>query len=360
MSFDLERFFIDIFKPRKGNEVVTIMYDLPHDGIKDNPEWKERREMAERWCKSIGDFGRKLDIKVNHPVTYLATGNNNGNLPEICLVDKEEKNMLDQIKKSTIIISMPEYSATAPLYLIAKELKDLRSGSMPGVAPFMEESGLSADYSKIKEQGEMLTPLFEKSRGAQVTFSTGESCYFDLSSKNIVYPDDGNLCPENAGTDYCLSNLPAGEVCTVPNENHDSQTDGELPVQYGENRIIFEIKHNKIVKIRGNEKKVKELEIFFDHDPARRNIAEFAVGINESARVTGAVLEDEKAGFHWAYGRSDHLGGKVGVSSFFSPENVVHTDIVYARGCPIIASKVDLVLDDGSIKTIIIDGDFIL
>ena len=31
------------------------------------------------------------------------------------------------------------------------------------------------------------------------------------------------------------------------------------------------------------------------------------------AEVTGCVLEDEKAGFHWAFGRSDHLGGVVGV-----------------------------------------------
>ena len=47
MLFDLEKFFIDIFKPRQGNEVVTVMYDLPHGDIKDNLEWKERREMAE-------------------------------------------------------------------------------------------------------------------------------------------------------------------------------------------------------------------------------------------------------------------------------------------------------------------------
>jgi len=69
------------------------------------------------------------------------------------------------------------------------------------------------------------------------------------------------------------------------------------------------------------------------------------------------VLEDEKAGFHWAYGRSDHLGGKTGVDAFLNPDNVVHTDIVYAKGCPIIASKVEMILDDGSTQVVVLDGE---
>ena len=55
--------------------------------------------------------------------------------------------------------------------------------------------------------------------------------------------------------------------------------------------------------------------------------------------MTGNVLEDEKAGFHWAYGRSDHLGGTVGVDKFASLDTVVHNDIVYARGNPIMVTR---------------------
>ena len=62
---------------------------------------------------------------------------------------------------------------------------------------------------------------------------------------------------------------------------------------------------------------------FFDADPARANIAEVAFGVNDMAEVTGCVLEDEKAGFHWAFGRSDHLGGVVGVDDFVSPADVL-------------------------------------
>jgi len=37
MAFELKRLFADVFNPRKG-EIVTILYDVPHDHIKDNKE----------------------------------------------------------------------------------------------------------------------------------------------------------------------------------------------------------------------------------------------------------------------------------------------------------------------------------
>ena len=61
-----------------------------------------------------------------------------------------------------------------------------------------------------------------------------------------------------------------------------------------------------------------------------------AFGCNDKAVVSGSILEDEKVtGFHWAYGRSDHIGGITGVSSFKDPGNVVHQDIVYPKDSPI-------------------------
>ena len=89
------------------------------------------------------------------------------------------------------------------------------------------------------------------------------------------------------------------------------------------------------------------------------NIAELAFGCNEQAVVTGNVLEDEKAGFHWAYGRSDHLGGTVGVKAFQKPENVVHQDIVYAKGNPIQVAEAVIVGSSGN-KPVIRDGAYLV
>ena len=360
MGFNMKQFFMDIFKPIPGEERIMVLYDTPHDRIKDNRDWEERRLMAERWHRAIDQFKNSLNLELLPIVTYAATGTHNGNLPETCRVGNLDRNFLKEIENATIIIAMTEYSATAPLYLIAKKLSRLRVGSMPGVAPFMEDTGLSADYLKLNGIGKKLAPLFENASAADVTFSSGETCRFDLSRKNIVYVDDGNLPPENAGTDYCLSNLPAGEVCCVPNEGSDSQTRGKLPVQIGEHKLVLTIEQNRIGQIEGNTEAAAELTSIFDVDPARRNIAEFAIGINDRATVTGNVLQDEKAGFHWAYGRSDHLGGTVGVDAFRSPDTVEHTDIVYAKGNPIVAERIDLIQDDGSIVTVMKKGELIL
>ena len=97
---------------------------------------------------------------------------------------------------------------------------------------------------------------------------------------------------------------------------------------------------------------------FFDADPARANIAEVAFGVNDKAEVTGEVLEDEKAGFHWAFGRSDHLGGVVGVDYFESPENVVHQDIVYAKGNPIQVERATIIHPDGRQVVVIDEAEY--
>jgi hypothetical protein len=230
MAFDLETFFYDIFKPEEG-ENVTIMYDFPHDHIKDNIDWKARRLMAEEWREKLNNI-KKYKINVKPIASYPATGSDNSDLPSTCQWGGKDVNIEEVIKKSSIILSMSEFSATAPLYYHALKSNKLRVGSMPGVARSMEETALSANYQQIANLGKELKVILDPAIGAEVEFSTGHKCYFDLS-KSSFYIDDGILYPEKAGDEYCLSNLPAGEVYCVPNENADSKTNGELPQKIG-------------------------------------------------------------------------------------------------------------------------------
>jgi hypothetical protein len=356
MAFNFEKFFDDIFKPQKG-EVVAVMYDLPHGAIADNPEWQERRDMAEEWRQKLEQIAAKKDITVTPTITYYATGGNNADLPVNCIIDGRETGFSEIINKASIIIAMPEFSATAPLYYLAKESDKLRVASMPGVAKFMEESGLSADYAAISQKCKKIEKIFNRATGAEVEFSSGHKCYFDLPLENPGMIDDGILHPERAGTELAVSNLPAGEVYCVPNESEDSGTEGELPQKLGDEIIVYQIKNNRVQDVKGKSAAAAELRRKFREDPGWRSIAEFAIGLNDKAKVTGIILEDEKAGFHWAYGRSDHFGGKNGVENFISPENVVHTDIVYAKGNPVVCSKLDMIFPDNTRQTLIIDGE---
>jgi len=359
MAFNLEKLFVDVFAPRPG-EVVTVMHDLPHGDIRDNPEWQDRRHMADDWHAQIAAFSMKYGMVVNPIATYNATGSHNSNMPEYGLWGGQHISIEDILKNSTIIISTTEYSATAPLIRLSKKYVNVRAASMPGVTRGMELTALAADYAKVAAVCKQLTPLFRKADGIEVMFSTGHRCYFDISNHTSVFVDNGILHPGMDRDADRVKNLPSGEVCTCPNESKDSRTAGEIPVFCDGEVIVLLVDANRIIDVKGGGPVADQKRQEFASEPALRNIAEVAIGCNESAAVTGNVLEDEKAGFHWAFGRSDFLGGKVGVEDFSSPEKVYHEDIVYARGNPIVCKRLDFVSQNGERTTAIIDGSLVL
>ena len=355
MSFSLEKLFVDVFAPRK-DESVTIMLDLPHAEIHDTQEWRERRKMAEEWHQEMVQFSKKYGINVNPVVTYDATGMQNSDLPEYGMLEGNRVRLEDIARDSTIIISMTQFSASAPLIAFTKRYENLRVASLPTVNKSMEATGLSADYDLIAETCAQLAPLFDQSVGIEVLFSSGHTCYFDKSDRKPAILDNGRLHPGAEKGAFRFRNLPSGEVCITPNESPTSKTKGEIPVSYNGELIVFVVKNNQIIDVRGDSPIAVSLRDEFRNEKALRNIAEVAIGCNDKAVVTGNILEDEKAGFHWAYGRSDHLGGSIGSKDFSTPNKVLHQDIVYAKGNPIVCSRLDFVFPDGTKHTVIRDG----
>ena len=355
MSFSLEKMFVDVFAPQ-GGESITVMYDLPHNDIHDTQEWWERRQMAEEWHHEMMQFSKKYDLKINPVVSYQATGVHNGLLPEYGLSEGNKVRLDNVARDSNIIISMPQFSASAPLIAFTKKYESLRVASLPTVNRMMQDTGLSADYDQVAKTCARLAPLFNQADGIKVTFSTGHSCYFDISDHKLVIQDNGRLHPDAGKDDFRFRNLPSGEVCTTPNECKGSKTQGEIPVRYEDELAIMIVKNNQIIDVIGIGPITAEKRTLFQGEKALRNIAEVAIGCNDKAVVTGNILQDEKAGFHWAYGRSDQLGGTVGPKDFSASNKVSHQDIVYAKGNPIVCERLDFIFPDGTRKTVIRDG----
>jgi hypothetical protein len=353
MAFQLENFFVDVFAPQ-ADEVLTIMYDLPHGEIQDNPAWQERREMAIEWHQKINTFAQNYDLSDNPIVTYEATGAPARDLPEFGQSEGNTVRLEENVKDSTILISMPQFSATAPLLVLTRKYENLRVASMPLVSKAMEETGLSADYNKVARTCTRLAPLFEQADGIDVLFSTGNTCYFDKSDHKPARQDNGRLHPGKEA--FRLRNFPSGEVFVVPNESSESKTMGEIPVRYGSEIAIFVVEKNRIVDVRGDGPMAAQKRQEFHEEKALCNIAEVAIGCKDKAAVTGNLLEDEKAGFHWAYGRSEFLGGTVSPKDFSAPNKVLHQDNVYAKGNPIVCQRFDFIFPDGTRKTAIEDG----
>jgi hypothetical protein len=356
--FDLNKLLIDVFDPQPG-ELVAVVVDEPTDRVPDNDGWKARREMAADWREAFVALGAERGFEVRPLVSFAATGANNADLPERGGMAGEDIELVQVLGGSTLVVAMTEFSATAPLAHIAEAHDDFRAASMPGVEKRMENTALAADYAKVAARCRAISDALDGAQLCDVLFTTGHRCWFDLRQRSAEL-DDGFL-PRGKEGDPII-NLPSGETFIVPYEGEihglPSWTAGTIPVVEDEEMVLFHVVANCIQVVEGDGPVAERYAEYFNDDPARSNIAEVAFGVNDMAEVTGCVLEDEKAGFHWAFGRSDHLGGVVGVDDFSSPDNVVHQDIVYAAGNPIQIERADVIHPDGRRITIIENGEY--
>ena len=353
---DLHKLFTDVFHP-EPDETVAIIADVPHGELRDHQAWQERREMAAEWRAAWVSLGEQIGFDVLPLITFPATGTHNGNLP------LDNIPLRDGLARATIVNALTQFSATAPLSAWARSHSDFRAASLPGVARRMEETALSADYSEVARRCQILMDTLSKAEYAQVSFTTGHKWTVDLRFRE-AHKDDGQLPREKANSAFPIINLPSGESFQVPYEGErdgePSRTEGEIHVSDNGDIIVFRVENNRIVDIEGKTTQAARLKAYFNEDPMRANIAEFALGCNPKAVVWGNVLEDEKAGFHWAYGRSEHLGGTIGPEHFKSPAHIVHEDIVYAKDSPIQVASLLLISADGKTREIIQDSAYLV
>ncbi len=187
--FDVEKLLKDVFDPQAGEHVI-VMVDLPHDGISDNSEWRERREMAEEWREVMARLGRDGGFSVSPMLTFPATGANNADLPASGWLEGEDVELEPTLIAATLVIAMTEFSATAPLSVLADRREDFRAASMPGVLRRMQESALAADYSEVARRCQEIAEAMRGAALADVLFSTGHRCWFDLRHRESEV-DDG-------------------------------------------------------------------------------------------------------------------------------------------------------------------------
>jgi leucyl aminopeptidase (aminopeptidase T) len=332
------KLFNDVFAPKSGENILFLV-DLPHDNIKDNKKWADRRDMAKDWFETFKKMGDKKGFSVEI-FNYNATGLHNTPL---------SKEILDLARKKDLVIAMTEFSASSSLFKLSNEKNaKVRCASMPTIEKRMEKTALKADYKQVQRDAASLEKILEKADSAVVNFSTGDRIYLDL--RNRIAKREAGDCTKPG---QCI-NLPSGEAWKVPyeaspdeiDEFGESKTEGIIPQNVDGELIRYKIKNNRIVEIIGEGEKAEEMRKFFSENETRRNIAEFAIGCNPDAIVTGNILEDEKcSGLHIGYAMSTQLGGKV--------KSDMHEDIVFTKGCPIEATKVTLINKDGTTTEII-------
>ena len=209
--------------------------------------------------------------------------------------------------------------------------KGVRIATFPGITEDVMIRGMNADYKKIAALSIMLKKILEKGKELRVTAPAGTDISFSIKGRTSIASKGLFHKKGESG------NLPTGETFLAPIEGTSNGVfvvDGSLAgfglVKNANVKIV--VKDGYAAEISGGQlaSKFKKLLDSVGHDA--RNIAEFGIGTNDSARLSGVLLEDEKVlgTIHIALGNNVSMGGKVNVP--LHADGVIKKPTVYLDG----------------------------
>jgi leucyl aminopeptidase (aminopeptidase T) len=210
---------------------------------------------------------------------------------------------------ATVIFAPTTFSLSHTTARVEATRRGTRMATMPGITDDVFRRALAVDYGELKRAGEWLAGQLSAASSCRVRSPAGTDLTLDLTERYGI-SDDGDLSAAGA-----FGNLPAGEAFISPVETSAAGTivyDGALG-GYGllETPVEVTVSDGRCVSAVGGAAG-PWLEATLDAGGEfGRSIAELGIGTNPAARLTGNVLEDEKAlgTIHLAFGTSVGIGG---------------------------------------------------
>lgn len=190
----------------------------------------------------------------------------------------------------------------------------VRVATFPGITEDVMIRGMNADYKKIARLSIKLAGILEKGKRVRVTAPSGTDISFDIAGRKAIASKGLFHKKGESG------NLPTGETFLAPVEGTaegvfvvDGSMAGLGLIKNANIRI--EVKNGFAVKITGGRLASSLTKQLDSVGKMARNIAEFGIGTNDSARLSGILLEDEKVmgTIHIALGNNVSMGGSVNV-----------------------------------------------
>jgi aminopeptidase len=214
-----------------------------------------------------------------------------------------------------------------------------RIATLPGITEEVFIRGLGSDYHQIADTCERVRKALDAGKTAHVTTPSGTDLKINIDNEAVS--SDGNITKPGA-----FSNLPDGESEVAPRSADGVvviDSCGDIVTE--RTKVVF--KGGYIVEIEENAsgKRLKALLEEAAKEDGNKNtyfIAEFAIGTNPTAKVTGVVLEDEKVlgTCHIAVGdNTSYPGGK-------NP-STMHLDVILFEPTIVIDGK--MIQKDGKL-----------
>lgn len=190
-----------------------------------------------------------------------------------------------------------------------------RVATLPGVTEDIMVRCMNADYTRIAARTAAVCDLMAHTSVIRVTSPAGT---------DITLPIQGRKAHASSGIfreKGQFGNLPTGEAYLAPVEGQSQGVvvvDGSMAgIGVTNQPIRIVVQDGYATDITGGAEADRLRELLEPHGRSARTVAEFGIGTNDRAILTGKILEDEKVmgTIHIAFGDNKSMGGSVRVAS---------------------------------------------
>ena len=257
----------------------------------------------------IGYALRQAAVDLGHDVMLIEM------LPRKTNGEEPPAQIAELMTKVDVVLCPTSKSLTHTDARRAASAAGARVATLPGVTEDIMIRCMNADYHRIAERTHRLCAMMEKTSVIRVTAPAGTDVRLPVAGRH-AHASSG-LFRERGQ----WGNLPTGEAYLAPLERQSNGVvvvDGSMAsvgVTVEPIRIVVE--NGYATDITGGAGATQLLALLEPHGRDGRNVAEFGIGTNDRARLTGVILEDEKVmgTIHIAFGDNKSMGGTVRVAS---------------------------------------------
>jgi leucyl aminopeptidase (aminopeptidase T) len=237
--------------------------------------------------------------------------------------EEPPKPVAEAMKYADVILAPTSKSITHTQARKEATERGARVGTMPGITEDIFLRAFNIDFDLLVRLTEAFGGILDEGKRVRVVTEKGTDIEFSIEGRKARRSTGILTEPGSWG------NIPSGEAYIAPVEgsaNGVIVVDGSIAgVGLVKTPVTLVVKDGVVVDIRGGEEAEKLRNMLADLGVEARMIGEFGIGTNPGARVSGVILEDEKAfgTVHFALGSNFDFGGTIRAP--------IHIDMVILR-----------------------------
>ncbi|AEC51405.1 hypothetical protein PNA2_0488 [Pyrococcus sp. NA2] len=225
--------------------------------------------------------------------------------------EEPPKPVAEAMKAADVVIAPTSKSITHTLAKKEACERGVRVATLPGITEEIFIRTLNANYDEIVELTNRIADVLDRGSTVQIITPLGTNLEFSIEGRKARRSTGVYRNPGECG------NLPGAEAYIAPVErtgNGIAVIDGSMAgIGMLKEPIKLVIREGFVEKVEGGDEARRLEEILSRYGREARNLAEFGIGTNPKARISGNILEDEKVfgTVHIALGSNYDFGGRV-------------------------------------------------